>query len=331
MARVFSGIQPSGEIHIGNYIGALRHFVADQEVDDCIFCIVDLHAITVSQDPATLRAKTLDLAAIYLAVGLDPTGVTLFVQSHVHEHAELAWTLGCFTSIGELRRMTQFKDKSARQGEGFVSAGLFTYPALMAADILLYDTDRVPVGDDQRQHLELARDVAGRVNQRFPGTFVVPDAAVPKLGARIMDLADPTSKMSKSADSPMGTVLVTDPPEILAKKVRAAVTDSGREVRRGEDKPAITNLLAIFSVAAGRPVEELEREYGDEGYARFKADLADALIAYLGPFRERYARVSADLGEVARILDLGADKAQAMAAVTLARVYERVGFLPRGR
>src|SRR5438128_288682 len=214
MARVFSGIQPSGEIHLGNYIGAIKRFVEAQDEDDCVFCIVDLHALTVHPDPGELRANTLDLAATYLAAGIDPVRSTLFVQSQVQEHAELAWILNCFTSFGELNRMTQFKDKAARQKDGFVSAGLFDYPALMAADILLYHTDRVPVGDDQRQHLELARDVAMRFNSRFGDTFVVPESDIPKVGARVMDLQDPEAKMSKSADSPQGTVKVTDEPDV---------------------------------------------------------------------------------------------------------------------
>ena len=333
MARVFSGIQPTGEIHLGNYIGALRRFVAAQDEDDCIFCIVDLHAITESlPDPEELRTKTLDLAAIYLAAGIDPSRSTLFVQSHVHEHAELAWILNSFTSMGELRRMTQFKDKSAKKGDAFVSAGLFDYPVLMAADILLYQTDRVPVGDDQRQHLELSRDVAERFNARFPGTFVVPEPDIPPVegGARIMDFQDPQAKMSKSVDSPQGTVRVMDPPDVLRRKVKTAVTDSGRDVVMREDKPAISNLLTVYSVVTGRSVADLESDYAGKGYGEFKTDVAEALVAYLRPLQDRHRELIADPGEIARLLELGAEKARAAAAKTLATVYEKIGFLPRG-
>jgi tryptophanyl-tRNA synthetase len=333
MARVFSGIQPTGEVHLGNYIGALRRFVLAQDVDECVFCIVDLHAITESlPDPDELRRKTLDLAAIYLAAGIDPDRSILFAQSQVHEHAELAWILNCFAAYGELRRMTQFKDKAAKRGDELVSAGLFDYPVLMASDILLYRTDRVPVGDDQRQHLELTRDVAERFNARFPDTFVVPEADIPPAegGARVMDFQNPESKMSKSADSPLGTLRVTDPPDVLRKKVKAAVTDSGREVLFREDKPAISNLLTVYSVATGRPVADIEAEYEGKGYGDFKDGLADAVIEFLRPLQERYRELSADPGEIARVLHVGAGRAPAIAAKTLATVYERLGFLPRG-
>ncbi|HEY1331557.1 MAG TPA: tryptophan--tRNA ligase [Actinomycetota bacterium] len=331
MATVFSGIQPTGEVHLGNYLGALRRFVVAQDVDDCIFCIVDLHALTENlPDPEELRAKTLDLAAIYLAAGIDPGRSTLFVQSQVHEHAELAWILNNFTAFGELRRMTQFKDKSGKRGEGFVSAGLFDYPVLMAADILLYQTDRVPVGDDQRQHLELSRDIAERFNARFPGTFVVPDADIPPAegGARIMDFQDPESKMSKSSDSPQGTIGVTDPPEVLRRKVKTAVTDSGRDIVARQDKPAITNLLTVYSLLAGRSIGDLEREYTGRGYGDLKDGLAEAMIEGLRPLQERHRELVADPGELTRILEVGAEKARAIAAKTLATVYEKLGFLP---
>ncbi len=330
MAVVFSGIQPSGEIHLGNYIGAIRRFVEAQRHDETYFCIVDLHAITLYV-PEELGAKTLDLAAVYLAAGIDPEQSILFAQSHVHEHAELAWVLNCFTSFGELSRMTQFKDKSQRGRDGFVGAGLFDYPVLMAADILLYHTDRVPVGDDQRQHLELARDVAVRFNQKFGETFVVPEPDIPPSegGARIMDLQNPTAKMSKSTDSPNGTVKLTDDPEEIRRKVRTAVTDSGREVVVAPDKPALTNLLTIMSAATGRAIPELENAYAGRGYGDFKADLADALIEYLRPVQERYRSLIADPGEISRLLGLGADRAQSVASKTLAGVYDRVGFLPR--
>ncbi|MCA1830857.1 MAG: tryptophan--tRNA ligase [Actinobacteria bacterium] len=331
MARVFSGVQPSGRLHIGNYIGALRQFVADQEEHDSLFCIVDLHAITVPQDPEELRRATLDLAAVYLAIGIDPQKATLFVQSQVPEHPQLAWVLGCVTMFGELRRMTQFKDKSAKQQEGSASAGLFGYPVLMAADILLYNADRVPVGDDQRQHLELTRDIAQRFNSRFGETFVIPEAAIPKIGARVMDLQQPTSKMSKSVESPQGTIDLLDPPDTIRKKVKVAVTDSGREIVARDDKPAITNLLSIYSAAAGRTVADLEGEYAGKGYGDLKKDLGEALVSFLEPVQERYRRYSSDPAELTRVLELGAEKAQAIAGKTLSTVYERVGFVPRAR
>ncbi|HWC32940.1 MAG TPA: tryptophan--tRNA ligase [Actinomycetota bacterium] len=327
MARVLSGIQPSGEVHLGNYIGAIRHWVRDQDVDDSFILIVDLHAITVPQDPGTLRRATLDLAATLLAAGIDPGRSTLWVQSQVHEHAELAWVLGCFTGFGELRRMTQFKDRTAKGGESLASAGLFTYPVLQAADILLYRAERVPVGEDQRQHLELTRDVAQRFNGRFGEAFVVPEAAVPQVGARIMDLQAPTSKMSKSAESPAGTIRVTDTPDEITRKMRTAVTDSGREIVASPEKPAITNLLTIYSVSTGRSVEELERDHEGKGYADLKSGLADALVEFLRPLRERYRALSADPGEIERLLAVGADKASAVAAKTLDDVYEKLGFL----
>ncbi|MGH2724746.1 MAG: tryptophan--tRNA ligase [Actinomycetota bacterium] len=328
MARVLSGIQPTGDIHIGNYIGAIRHWVRDQHENDSFFPLVDLHAITVPQEAEALRTKTLDVAAILLAAGIDPERATLFVQSHVHEHAELAWVLGCFTMFGELRRMTQFKEKAASQQEGLATAGLFTYPVLQAADILLYRADRVPVGEDQRQHLELTRDIAGRFNQRFGETFVLPEPAIPPTGARIMDLQNPAAKMSKSADSPLGTIRVTDPPDEIRRKVRVAVTDSGRDVVASPEKPAITNLVTILSVTTGRQVADVERDYRGKGYADLKADLAEALIVFLGPFQERHRELLADPGELARLLEIGAGKARLVARQTLAAAYEKVGFLP---
>ena len=329
MARVLSGIKPSGELTLGNYIGALRFFVADQDVHDCFFCVVDLHAITVPQDPAELRRRTLDIAALYMAVGLDPTKATLFVQSHVHEHTELAWLLGCFTSFGELRRMTQFKDKTAKGGEGTATGGLFTYPVLMAADILIYQADQVPVGDDQKQHIELTRDIAERFNARFGFTFVVPEPAIPKQGARIMDLQNPLAKMSKSDESPQGTIGLLDTADAVRKKIKTAVTDSGREVRAAPDKPAITNLLTIFSAITDEPIANLEARFAGKGYGDFKADLADALIAFLEPIQQRYAQLIGDETALAAVLDGGARKAQAVASKTLSDAYERVGFLPR--
>jgi tryptophanyl-tRNA synthetase len=323
---VFSGIQPSGDLHLGNYLGALRRFVDEQHEHDSIFCIVDLHALTLPHDPVALTTKTLEAAAMYLASGLDPDVCILFVQGHVHEHSELAWVMECNAAYGELSRMTQFKDKSAR-GE-FISAGLFTYPALMAADILLYDTDRVPVGDDQRQHLEFARDVAERFNGRFGDTFVVPEAAIPKVAARVMDLQNPTSKMSKSVSSPQGTVLMLDEPKAIEKKFKRAVTDTETEVRFDiEAKPGVSNLLGILSAATGEAPDALAGKY--EQYGPLKADTAAAVVELLAPVQERYRELVADPAELQRILAAGADKAQAIASVTMARARQAVGLLPR--
>jgi tryptophanyl-tRNA synthetase len=330
MTRVLSGIQPTGEVHLGNYIGALRQWVADQHEHDALYAIVDLHAITVPQDPKQLRAATLDLAAILLAAGIDPERATLFVQSHVPEHTELAWILNCIATFGELRRMTQFKDKSAKQREATVSVGYFDYPVLQAADILIYQADRVPVGEDQRQHLELTRDIAQRFNSRFGDTFVIPEAAIPKIGARIMDLQNPQAKMSKSADSPQGTIKVTDDAAAIAKKIKVAVTDSGRDVVYDpQEKPAIANLLTIMSVAAGTPIPDLEASFAGRGYADLKRELTDAVVAFLEPLQQRYRELIADQAEIARQLDVGSSKAQKVASATMTTVNERVGFLPR--
>jgi tryptophanyl-tRNA synthetase len=327
MARVFSGIQPTGELHLGNYLGAVRRWVAEQHVDDSLFCIVDLHAITVPKDPDELRTKTVELAALLMAAGLDPDVVTLFAQSHVHEHAELAWIMECTASFGELSRMTQFKEKGERAQ--FISAGLFTYPALQAADILLYDTDKVPVGDDQRQHLELARDLAVRFNSRYgEGTLVVPEHAIPKVGARVMDLQNPTAKMSKSVDSPQGTVLVLDPPEVIERKFKRAVTDNDGEVRYDpESKPGVSNLLTILGAATDTEPAALAERYTQ--YGPLKADTAAAVIELLRPLQERNRELAASPGQVTKALALGAEKAQSIAAPTLARVKDRLGLLPR--
>ncbi|MBW3547459.1 MAG: tryptophan--tRNA ligase [Actinobacteria bacterium] len=325
MARVFSGIKPSGAVTLGNYVGALRSWVAAQDEDDCVFCVVDLHALTVPHDPAQLRALTLELATVLLAVGVDPDRCTLFVQSHVHEHAELAWLMECTASVGELRRMTQFKEKAGDQE--FVSGGLFTYPALMAADILLYDTDRVPVGDDQRQHLELTRDLAGRFNTRFGETFVVPEAAILRVGARVMDLQDPTRKMSKSEDSPQGVILLLEDPSSIERKIRRAVTDTETEVRYDpEAKPGVSNLLALLAAATGSDPAELAGRY--QGYGALKADCAEAVVELVRPVQMRYAELAADPRAVASLLGHGAGKARATAAETLARARRAVGLLP---
>jgi tryptophanyl-tRNA synthetase len=323
MARVFSGIQPTGNPHLGNYLGAVRRWVVDQHEDDSIFCIVDLHALTIPKDPADLRAKIVELTQVLVAAGLDPEVCTLFAQSQVAEHAELSWVMECTASFGELRRMTQFKDK-ADQAD-FVSAGLFTYPALMAADILLYDTEKVPVGDDQRQHLEIARDLAVRFNHRYGDTFVVPAAAIPPVAARVMDLQAPERKMSKSVDSPQGTVLVLDEPKVIERKFKRAVTDSGSEVRYDpETKPGVSNLLSILAAATdGDPVALAERY---TRYGPLKADAAEAVIELLRPLQERFAALAADPAETGRILALGAEKARKTAGATMVKVRDRLGL-----
>jgi tryptophanyl-tRNA synthetase len=329
MTRVLSGIQPTGETHLGNYLGAISNWVRDQHAHDAYHPIVDLHALTIPQDPATLRQKTLNMATMLLACGLDPTVCTLFVQSHVPEHPQLAWLMECTVSLGELQRMTQFKDKSAKQSGEFISAGLLTYPALQAADILLYDAHLVPVGDDQRQHVELTRDVAIRFNHRYGDTFVVPEATVPTAGARVMDLQEPRNKMSKSADSPQGTVLVLDPPEVILRKFKRAVTDSGSDVVYDvENKPGVANLLSILAAATGRtPLEATE---GFTQYGPLKAATGEAVVELLRPVQQRYAELEADPGEVARLLAVGAGKAGEVAAKTLARAQHNIGLLPPG-
>jgi tryptophanyl-tRNA synthetase len=322
MARVFSGIQPTGDVHLGNYLGAIRRWARDQD-DEAILCIVDLHALTIPKDPAELREKTGALARILVAAGLDPEVVTLFAQSQVHEHAELNWVMECTAAFGELRRMVQFKDKADRAD--FVSAGLFTYPALQAADILLYDTDKVPVGDDQRQHLELARDLAVRFNSRYGDTFVVPEHAIPPVAARVMDLQQPTAKMSKSQESPQGTVLVLDPPEVVARKFKRAVTDSDNEVRYDRTaKPGVANLLDILAAATDGDPEVLAGKYSQ--YGPLKSDTAEAVVELLRPVRERYAELSADPGATEAILARGAERARPRAAATMARVRDRLGL-----
>jgi tryptophanyl-tRNA synthetase len=322
--RIFSGIQPTGGKHVGNYIGAIRQYVAYQEQGDAYICVVDLHSITVAHDPDDLRESTLSVAALLFAAGLDPGRSTVFVQSHVPAHPEAAWLLGSVTSFGELRRMTQFKEKSDQQE--FVSAGLFTYPVLQAADILLYQTDTVPIGEDQRQHVEVTRDVAERFNARFGETFRLPEAVFPEVGARIMDLQEPERKMSTTGGTAQGTVLVLDPPDVIRKKVRSAVTDSGREVVRGPQKAGITNLIEIMSVATGEPPEAIESRYDGEGYGTFKQAVAEALVEFFEPVRLRYEELRSDEGELHRMLGVGADKARAASAPTLELMYERMGF-----
>jgi len=329
---VFSGMQPSSDsLHLGNYLGALVNWVALQDEYDPIYCVVDLHAITVQQDPAALHANVRRTAAQYLASGVDLERSTLFVQSHVPAHAELAWVLSTITGFGEASRMTQFKDKSAKQGADATTVGLFTYPVLMAADILLYGTELVPVGDDQRQHLELTRDVAGRFNSRFGETFVVPEALIPKESARIYDLQEPTAKMSKSANSEAGLVKLMDEPAVTAKKFRSAVTDTGREVRYDPaEKPGISNLLDILAATTGRSIAELELEYEGHGYGDFKKDVADAVVERLTPIRARTLELLEDPAELDRLLAIGAEKASERAERMLRTAYDRVGFIRRG-
>lgn len=323
--RIFSGIQPTGDKHLGNYIGGFRQYAQTQEQGEAFFCIVDLHSITVEYDPLDLHERTLDLYAMLVATGLDPDRSTVFAQSNVTAHAEASWLLSAVTSYGQLGRMTQFKDKADRRD--FVSAGLFTYPVLMAGDILLYQSDIVPIGDDQRQHLELSRDVAERFNARFGETFVVPEGVYPEVGARIMDLQEPTSKMSTTGGSEQGTVRLLDDTDSILKKFRSAVTDSGREIRRGDDKPGITNLVDILAVATGKAPGAIEVEYEHAGYGQFKTDVGEAVAAMLEPIRRRYLELRADEGELLRLLALGADKARAASAPTLDAMYERMGFV----
>ena len=324
--RIFSGIQPTGAKHLGNYIGAIRNYVATQERGEAFFCIVDLHSITTDYEPEELREATLSLAALLFAAGLDPDRSTVFVQSHVSAHPEAAWLLGSVTSFGELRRMTQFKEKGEQQE--FVSAGLFTYPVLQAADILLYQTDLVPIGDDQRQHLELSRNVAERFNSRHGEIFRLPEALIPEVGGRIMDLQEPTKKMSTTGGTPQGTVGVLDPPETIRKKFKTAVTDSGTDVRHApDDKPGISNLMEILAIVGGQELSAIEARYDGQGYGAFKDEVAEAVVAALDPIRLRYEELRADAAELDRLLALGAGKAREASAPTLERMYERMGFV----
>lgn len=325
--RIFSGIQPTGRKHLGNYIGAIVQYVAGQERGDAIYCVVDLHATTVPYEPERLRAGVYDTAAMLLAAGLDPQRCVFFRQSDVREHSELEWLLMSVTGYGELSRMTQFKDKSAAQGDQVV-AGLFNYPVLMAADILLYRTDQVPVGEDQRQHIELARNVAQRFNSRFGETLVVPEGVFPTIGARIMDLQIPTKKMSTTGGTPQGTIYVTDEPDAIMKKFRSAVTDSGREVVYSPDKPGVSNLLEILAVVRKQPVQELEQEFAGAGYGDFKRAVGEAVVDYLAPVRERYAELRADPDAIERIFSGGAERARALAAPVIADVRDAMGIGP---
>lgn len=325
MARVLSGIQPTGDLHLGNYLGAVRQWVADQDENDCYFCVVDLHALTVPREPGGLRAKTLDTAMGLLAAGLDPERCTLFVQSHLAEHTQLCWLLECVAGMGDLRRMTQFKEK-AKGGEESARVGLFTYPVLQAADILLYDAERVPVGDEQRQHVELCRDLAIRFNSRYGEVFVVPKATVPKVGARVMDLQDPTSKMSKSSDSPRGVILVLDEPDVIERKIKRAVTDPFGQIRFDpEHKPGVSNLLQILAAATGAP-DPAALADGFADYAALKSAVTDAVVELLRPVRERYLELATDPEGADDLLTRGAEKARPVAAATLARAQDAIGF-----
>ncbi|MBJ8347388.1 tryptophan--tRNA ligase [Antrihabitans sp. YC2-6] len=331
--RVLSGIQPTADsFHLGNYLGAVRYWVGLQDDHEAFYFIPDLHAITVPQEPKQLAQRTRIAAAQLLALGIDPQRATLFVQSQVPEHAQLAWVLNCITGFGEAARMTQFKDKSARQGSDNASVGLFTYPILQAADILLYRPQLVPVGEDQRQHLELTRDLAQRFNTRFKKTFVVPEAHIMKGGAKIFDLQDPTSKMSKSAASDAGLISLLDDPKVSAKKIRSAVTDTEREIRFDpETKPGVSNLLVILGALTDQPIAGLEVAYEGKGYGDLKVDVADALVDFVTPLRAQVQEFLQDKGELDRILTAGAERARAVASRTLSQVYDRVGFLtPRG-
>ncbi|GAA2875226.1 tryptophan--tRNA ligase [Pseudonocardia halophobica] len=328
--RVLSGIQPTADsFHLGNYLGAVRQWVALQEDHDAFYFIPDLHAITVDHDPATLAARTRNAAAQLLALGLDPDRCTIFVQSHLPQHSQLTWILDCYTGFGEASRMTQFKDKAAKQGAERASVGLFSYPVLMAADILLYQADRVPVGEDQRQHLELTRNLAQRFNQRFGPTFTVPEPFIPAGAAKIQDLQDPTIKMSKSASTPGGIVELLEDPKRIAKKIRSAVTDNEREIRYDpEAKPGIANLLTIYSALSDRKVAEIEAEYAGKGYGDLKKDLAEVVADFVAPLRMRVQQYLGDPAELDRVLARGATRAGEVAGATLAAVHERIGFLP---
>ncbi len=322
--RVFSGIQPTGAPHLGNYLGAIRHWVAEQDVFDNIYCVVDLHAITVPQDPKELRENVRQLAATLLACGLDPKRSALFVQSHNHEHAELAWLLNCVTPMGWLNRMTQFKAKAGDDRES-VSAGLFDYPVLMAADILLYQADAVPVGDDQRQHVELTRDIANSFNARFGETFVEPRAVIREVGARIMSLDDPSKKMSKSG-SDASYIALLDKPEVIRKKIARATTDSQRTIVFDESRPGIFNLLTIYQLLVGQTREQIEADFEGKGYKEFKAALTDAVVAALAPIQQRYDQLVADPTELDRLLAAGAERVRPIAQETLAQVMRRMGL-----
>ncbi|WP_370244574.1 tryptophan--tRNA ligase [Alteromonas abrolhosensis] len=328
---VLSGCQPSGQLTLGNYMGALKQWVSMQDDHDCLYMIVDLHAITVRQDPKQLAEACLDGLSLYLACGIDPQKSTLFLQSHVPEHAQLSWVLNCYAQMGELNRMTQFKDKSAKN-ENNINVGLYSYPVLQAADILLYQADKVPVGEDQKQHLELTRDIATRVNNLYGDVFRLPDPYIPDFGARIMSLQEPEKKMSKSDSNPNNFIGLLEEPKKLAKKIKRAVTDSDEQANiyfNPTEKPGVSNLLTLLSLATGKSIKELEPEYTDKMYGHLKGDVADAVVALLEPIQARYAEFRADRAYLDDVMRQGADKASARAAETLAKVYKAVGFIPK--
>jgi tryptophanyl-tRNA synthetase len=326
-AVVLSGIQPSGHLTLGNYLGALKNWVKLQDTYDCYYALVDLHTITARQDPKALRERCYEFLALYIACGLDPKKNVLFVQSHVGAHARLAWILNCYTMVGELNRMTQFKDKSAKNADN-INAGLYDYPVLMAADILLYDTAKVPVGDDQKQHLELARDVAIRFNNVYGPVFKVPEPMIPEVGARIMGLQDPTAKMSKSDDAETNALYLLDPPDVIDRKFKRAVTDSGAEVRYSADKAGVANLMSILSATTGESFDAIERRFAGQGYGKFKAGVAEAVIEKLTPVQQKYRDIRADEAGLRAVLKEGAERAAAHADRTLARVHDVLGFIP---
>lgn len=325
---IFSGIQPSGDLTLGNYLGALKNWVKLQDEYDCYYCIVDMHAITVKQQPKDLRRRTLELLSIYVAAGIDPEKNTIFIQSHVPAHAEAAWILNCNSYMGELSRMTQYKDKSQKYGNN-IGVGLFTYPVLMAADILLYQTDLVPVGKDQKQHLELTRDIAERFNGAYSSTFKVPEPYIPEAGAKIMDLQEPNKKMSKSSDNPNSFILIMDPPEVIRKKISRAVTDSLGIVKYSDEQPGVKNLMTILSVIKGKSVEEIEEDYKDQGYAQFKKDVAEAIVEELTPIQEKVKELVSNKEYLESIYKKGAEKANYVATKTLRKMQKKTGFIPR--
>lgn len=325
---IFSGIQPSGNLTLGNYLGALKNWVKLQDEYECYYCVVDLHAITVRQEPKDLRRRTLEVLAIYLAAGLDPEKNTIFIQSHVPAHAEGAWLLNCFTYIGELSRMTQFKDKSQRYGES-ISAGLLDYPVLMAADILLYNANLVPVGKDQKQHLELTRDIAERFNNLYSPTFNIPEPYIPELGAKVMDLQEPTKKMSKSADNPNSYILIMDPPDVIRKKISRSVTDSLGVVKYNDEQPGVKNLITILNAITGMTIEQIEKKYEGQGYAQFKLDVADAIVNELEPIQKRINEILNDKEYLESVYRKGAEKANYVANKMLRKMQKKIGFIPR--
>ncbi len=325
---IFSGIQPSGNLTLGNYLGAVKNWSALQDEYDCYYCVVDMHAITVRQEPAALRKRTLDVMSILIASGIDPDKNILYMQSHVPQHAELAWILNCFTYMGELSRMTQFKEKSAKVGDN-INAGLFTYPALMAADILLYQADLVPVGVDQKQHLELTRDLAIRLNNLYGDMFIVPEPYIPKAGAKIMSLQEPEKKMSKSDENENSFIALLDPPEVITRKFKRAVTDSDGDIRFADEKPGVSNLLSIYSAITGQTIAQAEQEFSGQGYGVLKQRVADAVIAELEPLQKRYEQVRTDKAFLQQVMTQNAEKASYTARKTLFKVQKKIGFAPR--